>query len=465
MRIALVKPFDVSDSVQPVLGLGYLAAALSPDHDVTIVDAVRDRLDDAALVARLVVSAPRLVGLQAQSFGLGRVAATLEAIRRALPAATLVIGGPHPTALPVETLARLAPPIDYVFEGEAEDGLRALADRLEDGPADDAGLATVAGLVWRDRTGTVHRNPRATTDLARLPMPRWDLMDPRTYPPSPHAAFYRRFPIAPIVASRGCPHPCTFCAGSLVHGRRVRYRPLDHVIHEIEVLQRDFGVREVHFVDDNLTEDPDYVRALCDRLRSLARPIAWACPNGVRIDRIDEALARHMKAAGCHAVGLGVESGSPRVLGHIRKHLTLEQIHACADALRRAGIQTRAFFVFGFPGETRAEMRETIDLALRLPVDLAHFMFFHPFPGTREYERLQGDPIASAAAPVDWSASTFAEVAYVPDGMTRRELKALVREAFLRFYLRPSRLGVIASGVRGPRHLWYLGRRMARWLT
>jgi radical SAM superfamily enzyme YgiQ (UPF0313 family) len=460
MRALLVKPSVVSDSVQPSLGLGFLAATAAP-HEIAIHDGVRDGGGPDAVVRRAREFRAGAIGLQLNSFDVRAAKAYLVKVRAELPGVVTVAGGPHPTALPVETFRLFGEHLDYLIRGEAEDGFRALLDLVADGAPTPQALSAVPGLAWRGADGAVLLNPTAGTDLERLPLPRWDLLEPGRYPPAPHSAFFRRFPVAPVAVTRGCPYPCSFCAGSLIHRREVRYRRLEAVLEEVTLLHERHGVREIHFVDDNLTYDAERAHALCAGLRRLPFRLAWSCPNGVRLDRVDRALADHMRAAGCYAVGLGIESGSERILGRIRKGLDLETIRRQARMLHAAGLETRGFFVLGFPTETRPEMDATVALSLELPLDFAHFMLFHPFPGTRAYEEAARE---SGVDSIDWSAGTLAEAAYAPAGTTAAELKALQRRAFLRFYLRPGAALRLAASVRSGRHAWWLARRIFRWL-
>ncbi|HET7824903.1 MAG TPA: radical SAM protein [Anaeromyxobacter sp.] len=460
MRALLVKPRIVSDSVQPSLGLGFLAATAGP-HEVAIHDDVLHAGGPDAVVQRARAWGAGAVGFQLNSFDVRSTAPYLARLRAELPGVVTLAGGPHPTALPEETLHLFGARLDYVIRGEGEDGFRRLLDALAAGSPGPEALAAVPGLAWRGADGAVRRNPTAVTDLETLPPPRWDLLDPGRYPPAPHAAFFRRFPVAPVAVSRGCPYPCSFCAGSLVHRREVRYRRIEAVLEELTTLHDRHGVREIHFVDDNLTYDAERAHALCAGLRSLPFRLAWSCPNGVRLDRMDRALADHMRAAGCYSVGVGIEAGSDRILRRIRKGLDLAIIRRQVRMLHDAGLETRGFFVLGFPTETRREMAATVDLALELPLDFAHFMLFHPFPGTRAYEEVTRE---GGAASIDWSAETLAEVAYAPSGMTARELKAIQRGAFVRFYARPRAAARLAMRVRSGRHALWLARRMVRWL-
>jgi radical SAM superfamily enzyme YgiQ (UPF0313 family) len=460
MRALLVKPRIVSDSVQPALGLGFLAATAHP-HEIAIHDGVLDDGGPEAVVRKARAWGAGAVGFQLNSFDVRSTTAYVARIRAELPGVVTVAGGPHPTALPAETFGLFGDALDYLILGEGEDGFRALLDVLASGRPTAEALAAVPGLAWRDPDGALRRNPTATTDLARLPLPRWDLLDPRRYPPAPHSAFFRRFPVAPVAVSRGCPYPCSFCAGALVHQREVRYRRVESVLEEIVLLWERHGVREIHFVDDNLTYDAERAHALCAGLRTLPFRLTWSCPNGVRLDRMDRALADDMRAAGCYSVGLGIESGSDRILRRIRKGLDLATIRRQVAMLHAAGLETRGFFVLGFPTETRAEMASTVDLALELPLDFAHFMLFHPFPGTRAYDEAARE---SGVGAIDWSAETLAEPAYAPAGITPAELKSLQRRAFLAFYLRPGAALRLASSVRGIRHAGWLARRICRWL-
>lgn len=466
MRVLLVKAREQTDSIQPVLGLGFLAAAVRPPHEVQVVDCILRRMDPPDLTALLARAPADVVGIQAATFGLEVIDAFLAAVRRANPTTVTVVGGPHPTVNPLPTMHQFGDRLDFAFQGEAEVGFPMLLDALQarGGRADALPpdvLRAIPGLVWRAPDGVVVANATAVTDLATVAMPRWDLIDPRAYPPSPHGAFFREHPVAPVAVSRGCPFRCSFCAGSRIHGRAVRYRAIDSVMDEIRLLHDTYGVREIQFVDDNLTFNVDYTGALCDAIEALPFRLTWSCPNGVRLDRLDRALVRRMRRAGCYAAGIGIESGSERLLAQMGKGLTLASIRRQVAMLSEEGLETRGFFVLGFPGETRDEMLATIRLSLELPLDFAHFMLFHPLPGTDSWDQVAAEGRLDT---VDLNAGTFAEVAYCPEGITPRALKQLHRTALLRFYMRPGRLALLLGQVRSAPHAWYLARRVVRWL-
>ncbi|MBI5528162.1 MAG: B12-binding domain-containing radical SAM protein [Deltaproteobacteria bacterium] len=457
MRVLLVSPVYISDSLQPNLGLGYLAAAAGRRHEVRIVDKFTGEVRPDLFAVELRRYQPDVVGVQALYLEIDVVGDLLTVAKRWRRRCTTVIGGPAPTAQAGELFLRFGDNLDYAFAGEAEVGFPALLDILASGGPKDADLRAVPGLVRR-KGSRVLANPQAVTDVASIPMPAWSLLDPLAYPPAPHGAFYRLRPVAPVITSRGCPHRCGFCAASQVASRRVRYRPLDHVLDEIEYLLGERGVREVHLVDDNFTFSREYVEAFCEGIERRRLRFPWACPNGVRLQTLSEDLLARMKAAGCYSLSMGIESGVQETLDHLRKDQTVEEARRAVGLVHESGIHAVGFFMIGIPGETRRQMEETIEFSLSLPLRRANFMFFVPFPGTPLY------PEAQSACRLP-RVRSFAEVSYVPDGMTAAEIKALQRVAFMRFYLRPRQFSWLLSDIRGPRHMKWVGKRMARWLV
>jgi radical SAM superfamily enzyme YgiQ (UPF0313 family) len=455
MNVLLVKPPSEFPTRIPHLGLGYLAAALRRrGHAVRLADCPRDGLDERGLLAQAAEWAPRLVGLSAFTADVPALRGLCRGLRAALPEAALVVGGPHPSCLP-EHLFGYIPEIDYAFAGEAETGLALLADGLAGGGFDPA---AVPGLAWREAGGVRANPPHLEPDLDALGLPAWDLLRPEIPVLAPHGAFVRRLPAAPIVTSRGCPFPCTFCAARAISGRRIRQRSLASVFEEVELLTARHGVREIHIEDDNFTFRRDYVMGFCEGLLRRPRPLPWCCPNGVRLDTLDRELLHLMRRAGCYSVSLGIESGAPRVLAMIRKGLEPEAIRERVAWIREAGIKTTGFFIIGFPTETAAEIEQTIRFARQLALDRAQFSTFLPLPGTVHFYELAA---ARGLDGIPWEGFRTTEAFEVPGGLPRAELVRLQRRAFLRFYARPGTLLRLAGEVRGPRHLAHLAARAA----
>lgn len=458
MRVVLAKPYNLGDHVQPSLGLGYLATSIRDRNDVTIVDCIKERLDVDRLEKSLRRRRPDAIGFQCYTFDLPFIRKALERVKRLDPGIVTMVGGPHPSAVPEETLESL-PELDYLVVGEAEVGLPRLLDVLEWGGGD---LEGVPGLHWRDN-GAIRSNPAVLTDdLDSLGFPAWDLIRPETYPECQHGAFYEQFPIAPIMVTRGCPCPCAFCTGSVVSGRRIRRRSPGHVLSELRLLRDRFGIREFHIVDDNFTADAEEAKRFLRQLKDAALGMTWAVPNGVRLDTLDEELLALMKETGLYLVSVGVESGSDDVLKAMRKGTTTARIRRQMERVRRSGIEMAGFFILGFPGETRETIHATIDFAVELPLIRANFFTYLPFPGSETYRALES---SGELQGVDWDRFYFMAAAYVPPALSRRELKRLQRLAFARFFLRPRIFWRQLRAVKSPRHFVYLARRFFRWIV
>jgi radical SAM superfamily enzyme YgiQ (UPF0313 family) len=242
----------------------------------------------------------------------------------------------------------------------------------------------------------------------------------------------------------------------------VRRRSVRHVIDEILSLYRERSIREFHIVDDNFTLDVDFAKNVLRELKSLELDISWATPNGIRLDRLDRELLVLMRQTGLYMISAGIESGSDRILKMMRKGNTTARIEKSLRMIADQGISAAGFFVLGFPGETEAEVRRTIDFALGLPLQRANFFTFLPFPGTESYRDLRE---SGELEDSDWSEYVFMKVPYSPPAIKRKRLRNLQRWAFLRFHMRPNILWFNIRRVRSVRHMKYLLRRFYHWIV
>ncbi|MEE8359808.1 MAG: radical SAM protein [Candidatus Omnitrophota bacterium] len=461
MKILLVKPHNLSDHIQPSLGLGYLATACrDKGHDVSMLDCIKENLRVDYLVERIEDLKPDMIGIQCYTFDIKFVKDILGRCKDINPDVVTVIGGPHPSAVPNETFEYFGSSLDFLFVGEAEKPLQSLLEKLEGRSEID--LSEIGGLAWRDN-GDIRVNPQVfTEDLDSLGMPSWDLIGPETYPEAQHGAFFKKFPIAPLMFTRGCPYPCTFCAGSIVSGKRIRKHSVDFMIDEIKYLYDIHGIREFHVIDDNFTLDREYAKAFLRRLIDLKLDISWATPNGVRLDALDGELLDLMKASGLYLISLGIESGSDRVLKLMKKQTSVDKIKKGIELIRSKDIDIAGFFIVGFPGESVKEIKDTIRFSLDLDLIRANYFTYLPFPGSASYKELeQGGRLDN----VDWDRFYFMNASYVPDGMTRDDLKALQRSAFFKFYFRPRIFWKNITGVKSFRHFKFLSKRFFHWIV
>ena len=271
------------------------------------------------------------------------------------PRIITVMGGVHPTALPKITLQDRN--VDYVIKGEGEYALLNLL------------------------SGDFISYPQV--DLDRLPLPAWHLLNmPKyLYSESPHSGL-KRTPMATISTSRGCPANCEFCAIKCLWGDGYRVRSPDNVLAEMEHLIDKYKVKEIHFEDDNLTANKKRAMAIFQGIIDRKMDLTLNSPSGLAVFALDEELIDKMREAGYYSISLAIESGVPSVLKLMRKRVDLVKAKRLIRYARSLGMKTKAFFILGYPGETKNTMRRTIDFAENLGADWCHFFPATTLPGT-----------------------------------------------------------------------------------
>jgi anaerobic magnesium-protoporphyrin IX monomethyl ester cyclase len=378
MKIALLHA-RISHNAVPPLGLLGMATVL---RDAGFEARVWDPLPGSAPAPPgLVGWRPDLVGVSLLTAQFLRARAQLAALRQALPQALLVIGGPHVSALPEPSLRALGADLAVVGEGEAS--LLAVCEALAEG-LDPAGLPGTLLL----RGGALVAGPPGDhiQDLDSLPMPDRDLLEGGLgwylAPPGVLRGLFREGTTT-LIASRGCPHRCAFCASHVVGGRRPRRRSVSLVVDELRWLQRRYGLRGAWFLDDDLAGDAGWMGALCEAIGPLG--LEWSCQ--ARLDRLEAPLLRAMRAAGCAQIEVGVESGSDAVLQRLSKRQSASAVEARMLEVKSAGIRLMANFMIGCPGEGEADRQATIALARRVRPHFVEFNVCMPYPGSELYEQ------------------------------------------------------------------------------
>ncbi|HAJ57679.1 MAG TPA: hypothetical protein DCL35_07960 [Candidatus Omnitrophica bacterium] len=457
MKVLLIKPHSTSDHIQPSVGLGYLATAIRRHGQVRILDCIKQKLPSIRIGEVIKNYRPDIVGMQCYTSDLSSVKVALGIIKKVDKKIVTVVGGPHPSAKAEESMLYFNDSIDFIFKGECE---KPFSDFVEQVKKKDINLHSIPGITWKDARGIHSNTAYFEEDLDSLGMPAWDLIRPENYPEAQHGAFYKKFPIAPIMLTRGCPYPCTFCAGRVISGTRLRKRSIEAVLEEIRILYQNHGIREFHIIDDNFTLDTVYAKAFLRKLISEDLDISLATPNGVRLDTLDEELLCLMKESGFYLISVGIESGSERILQLMKKGLSVCKIREKILLIRSHGINVAGFFILGFPGESRRDMLKTIDFSLDLGLLRANYFTFLPFPGTESYEKLT---VSGELKNVSLRRFHFMSAAYAPGGMTRCELRQWQRLAFFRFYSRPGIFLNNFSNIKSWRHFLHLLKRFIRW--
>jgi radical SAM superfamily enzyme YgiQ (UPF0313 family) len=446
MRILLLQPNYDTHIVHPPLGLGYLAAFLrSKGHQVSIYDGTLENASTEGFLKAIAVFKPRLVGISVLTRGHFQAKTIVQTVKERFKGIAVVIGGTQVTAAPVEVLTDLG--ADFAVIGEGEMTLAELAKELGE---KSHRFKEIQGLAYKFKGKVKINKPRELfKDLDSLPFPAWDLMPPARYRIAPILEPARAFPIAPIMTSRGCPYQCSFCASGVTWGRKIRFRSPENILAEIKMLKEEFGVKEIHFADDNFTMDIERAEKVCDRLIAEKINLPWQCPNGVRIDRLTLPLIKKMKKAGCYAVGLGIESGNQEILRRANKNLDLRIVPRILRNLKKVGIETYGFFIFGLPGETKKTIKETISFALKNTFDRVWFNLFTPYPGSPVFPEWLGKRKFNQ---INWNEHDCSTAVVEVKGLSLKELEKWQKKALFQFYSRPKVLLKLVAGI-GPREM------------
>ncbi|NLX14308.1 MAG: radical SAM protein, partial [Phycisphaerales bacterium] len=358
--------------IWPQTSLAYLAAMVPDEMSVEIIDAIAEQMTWREFEARVRDKRP--------SFYVSYVTGTTfdidaRGIQVAKQEGAMTIAvGTHPSAVPRNTL-ELIPDLDVVIRHEPELTFREVLDRTRAGRP----LTGCKGTAIRDDRGeiAVHEDRPLLENLDDLPIPKQHLLPLDRY----------RMPFIGkryvwLLTNRGCPYRCTYCFEGVIWGKSVRYRSAESIIQEIEYLAR-HDVHKVVFLADLFTFDRQGVLRLCDLILAKGLKLKWACNS--RVDTIDREMATKMKQAGCWLIALGLESGSQSVLDACKKDAKIEKAAETVAMLHQLGIRTWGYFIIGLPGETEATIRETIDFAKTLPLDIALFHVAVPYAGTEFY--------------------------------------------------------------------------------
>ncbi len=435
MKIVLMIPN--SKSVQSNLRVGplYLASYLKGHGhtDVTIIDAAHERLDHRGLANRLKGLSPDLVGISAMTLEFKEVHRLAGLAKESNKKCKVVVGGPYATSSP-EYIMR-DQNIDFAVIGEGERTMVKLADSLGNGND----FSQISGLAYRKNQSCVV-NPAAEMieDLDSLPFPAWDLIDIKGYFSRFKHHSETPFPssrnIAPLFTSRGCPYQCTYCHN--IFGKKIRFRSVQNVIREIEILVNDYGVKEIEIIDDCFNFDIPRAKEICDEIIRRKIKVAISFPNALRVDRMDEELILKLKQAGTHVIFYAIESASPRIQKNIRKNLNLDRARQIIARTIQEGIITCGYFMLGFPTETKEEMLQTIRFAKEEGFHIADFFFLIPQPNTVMFNEILDENLKMRMVDV----YTYHKTSVNISGADDRELKMMKARAFREFYLRPRQI-------------------------
>lgn len=429
--------FSFAAPCLPPLGLAYLAAVLRKEHEIKIVDGVAEKLSLEEIGKIIGKFSPDILGVGSTTISYMRAREVIKLAKSIDSSITTVMGGPHTSALPEQSLQE-TPELDIICIGEGEETTIELFEVLAKGKAangsgpNHSGLDKVKGIAYR-KNRQIKVNPRRPpiADLDTIPIPARDLLsDMKNYF---HTPMRGTKATANIISSRGCPFNCHYC-DQTIFGRSWRAHSADYVVNEVRHLKEKYGIDYISFEDDNFALEKKRVNEICDRLISEKLDIKWGC--SIRVDSVTDEIIKKMKKAGCWNIYIGVESGSQEMLDFVNKRITIDQIRRAVSIMKHNHISVYGSFILALPKETRESMAKTVNLACSLPLDGVSFNIFTPYPNTYLRE------IAPKYGKVDDKWENYSDHAvnapFVPNGFTQPEIIRAQRDAYKKFYLRPS---------------------------
>ncbi len=437
-RILFVKYHEAADQqplsrksaeklgIFPSLALSQLAAWVRENgFSVQIIDLHAENIFPHQAAARVTEYAPHIVALTAKTLGWPAVLDVARMVRVAAPEATIVVGGPHLSIYPQESLSWDC--FDVAVVGDGEETFLEICQRVESGSE----LEGTPGTWLRKTSGElVQAPPRPPVhDLDRYPFPAFDLL-----PMDRYHALTVLLPMATMATSRGCPFHCGYC--SQVYSERLRFQSPERVVEEMAWLERRFGVREIVMFDETFTIGKGRMLRFAEEVRR--RDLKVKFNIRARVDTVDREVLRALKDAGLRSIHMGVEAGNDRMLGIMNKQITTDQVVEAFKAARDVGVETRGYFIIGYYDATPRDLQDTIDFACTLGLDWASFSVATPLPATDLYEvsmrrgYIQGD---------FWRQYTLEGGGELPQLQTEtfsaEELRRWRTKAYLSFYLRP----------------------------
>ena len=406
-KVMLIYPSMVFDRLQSrqtamfPLGLGYIAGVLAHEFEVKMLDSALEGydnmqhlpngktvygLEECDMKSAIGSFAPDAILVSCLFSSLHHQTLRVTRLAKEVNEETVtLVGGPHVSAIPHLLLRE--PSIDYCIIGEGEHTTLKLLQNLHGGKKlhdemDGFGFRAGGGPLIIPKKHYI-------SNLDELPFPARRLIDLDRYFAIGRIQGLRLdgksdtpTRVIQIIATRGCPNRCTYCAKSVTWGKNYRVRSAHNIIKEIKSLVDTYHIEKIAFQDDNLTINRNYIMNLLDALIEEKLPVTWEAHNGLEVDTLDEQLLDTMKASGCVSFTVAIEFGTREILQKAKKKVDLEKARATIQYARRKGMDVRGFFMLGYPGETREQIQKTCEYARSLNLSVTAFALVTPLPGT-----------------------------------------------------------------------------------
>lgn len=445
MKVLLIKSSNLtarSKGATPPLGLMYIASYIRQRrHDeVKIIDTRLYKEPLKEVYNTILKFQPDIVGIGALTFEAPSLYHIAHVVKQVgdIP---VVAGGPHATSVPREILNNQD--INVVVIGEGEITFKELLDAWERGND----LHSIDGIAYRDHDDIKINKPRAYIDnLDNVPFPAWDLAELKKYINIYSINGIRFHPYMVLQTSRGCPFRCTYCHN--IFGKKFRARSAENVLAEMDTLINTYGISDFIFLDDIPNLEKERIKAILRGMITRGWKTRLYFTNGVRADMLDDEIVHLMKKAGTVEIAVAVETVSPRLQKMVKKNLNLEKVARMIDVCVDQGMFVTGFFMLGFPTETEAELRATVNFACNSRLHQALFFLVNPFGDTELARQIESTgKMTTHLKPEDFD---YHSIPFNASSMPDKTLHRIYSMAWIRFYMNPVRIVRILKA----RKLW-----------
>ncbi len=400
-KILLIKPnyrtigWDYYNMDFPPINLTYIAAYLTDlNVEVEILDTKVRNLSNSQIKKRIEKFNPDIVGISVfvtaalkSSFNIAKI------VKEVNPNCLVIFGGRHPTFEPDSTLNFKK--VDIIVRGEGELTFRELVTK--------GTPEAVNGISYKSNGEVIHNPDRQLIkDFKNIRYPARALTRNNKY-----KIFAER--LETVETSRGCPFKCKFCATHAFNNQLWRPRPIEKVITELKMISQNRKIKEIFFVDDNLTANTKRIENLCDRIIECKQNKEindFKFFAQIRVDSIVKSpqMVEKMAKAGFWVVFIGIESVNEESLKESRKGFEFKKVTEALKILHANNLIVIGNLIIGIDlDETEEEIVKEIKFMKNVDVDVVSFVLLTPFPGSSIVEELQSQGLIVSK---DWSKYT-----------------------------------------------------------
>lgn len=414
---------ELTSLVYPPLGLLYVGRSLEDEgHQVEILDLFVEKLAPEDITRHL--STIDAVGISVDNDAYNESAFVARTIKQNDPTLPIILGGPHCTLYPHDSLVNL-PDADISVSGDGEHVVKEIARAL----TGTKKYSQIAGIHYKENNTIQTGLPaQLIEDLDSIPFPSRHLVDQYEYGKLGRTFFYRP-KLTSMVTTRGCPYRCRYCLRHILSCEKFRQRSAQNVLAELREINGSYG--SVMIGDDTFLADKKRAHAIFDGLIEMKADLNILI-GGARVDSADKELYTKMKKAGVTHINYGIESGNQDVLDFYNKHATVQQIKDAVHLANDMNFFITGTFILGAPMETRKHIERTIGFACSLPLDI---VVFYPL-SYRHGSDLWYDAVKKGLIKEN-EHEILADSARGLSYFTKDEILQFCAQGLRRFYLRP----------------------------